>query len=108
MATSRSLAERINDLQQRQAQLREQERVLKARKNTEERKADTHRKIMVGATVESVLGRPIEQEELPKLLRYLHDQENRGRYFSRAMNEECNQKLHDDGYDEDDNERSQI
>ena len=87
MSTTRSLSERIEELQRRQAQLHEQERLLKARKSVADRKADAHRKIVIGATVESVLGRQIQEEELPKLFHYLHDQENRGRYFSRAMNE---------------------
>lgn len=87
MSTTRSLSERIEELQLRQAQLHEQERQLKARKSMEDRKADAHRKIVIGSAVESVLGRHIQEEELPKLFHYLHDQENRGKYFSRAMNE---------------------
>ena len=86
MAKARSLSTRIEELQKRQAELHEIEKQLKARKSVEDRKADAHRKIEVGATVESVLGRPIRHEELNKLFCYLRDQEKRGQYFSRAMN----------------------
>ena len=86
MTKARSLSTRIEELQKRQAELHEIEKQLRARKSIEDRKADAHRKIEVGATVESVLGRPIQHNELDKLFFYLRDQENRGQYFSRAMN----------------------
>ena len=41
-----------------------------------------------GASVESVLGRPIEKDDLPNLIKFLEDQENRGRWFSKAMNKD--------------------
>ena len=62
-----------------------------ATRPTEERLADIDKKMeqlkaQKRATVEKVLGRPIEQEELPKLLNFLKQQEERGQYFSKAMN----------------------
>ena len=44
--------------------------------------------IEIGASVESVLGRPIEKNDLPNLIKFLEDQENRGRWFSKAMNKD--------------------
>jgi len=35
-----------------------------------------------------VLGRPIEKDDLPNLIKFLEDQENRGRWFSKAMNKD--------------------
>jgi hypothetical protein len=42
--------------------------------------------IEIGAAVESVLNRPIEHDELPKLIDFLKTQEQRGHFFSKAMN----------------------
>ncbi|MCC8101202.1 MAG: hypothetical protein LIP11_02750 [Clostridiales bacterium] len=41
-----------------------------------------------GGAVESVLGRPIEEDELPKLIAFLQRQERNGKYFSKAMQAE--------------------
>lgn len=81
-----SIDERIAKLQEKQKQLKAQEKALKAKQSAEERKKRTKRLIEVGATVESVLGRPIEQFDLPKLKEFLEQQEKRGNYFSKAMN----------------------
>lgn len=70
----------------RKEQLNQQVKQLKARKSQEERKARTKRLIEIGASVESVLGRPIEHDELPKLIDFLKTQEQRGHFFSKAMN----------------------
>lgn len=58
---------------------------LRHRENEKERKARTKRLIEIGASVESVLGRPIEKEDLPKLIAFLKTQEERGQFFSKAM-----------------------
>lgn len=81
-----SIDERIAKLQEKQKQLKAQEKALKAKQSAEERKKRTKRLIEIGATVENVLGRPIEQSDLPKLKEFLEQQENRGNYFSKAMN----------------------
>lgn len=86
-------AEEINQLkeqldQEKKEQLNQQVKQLKARKSQEERKARTKRLIEIGASVESVLGRPIEKDDLPNLIKFLEDQENRGRWFSKAMNKD--------------------
>ena len=54
-------------------------------KASDERKKRTKRLIEVGAAVESVLKQPIEKEDLPKLIHFLEQQEERGNYFSKAM-----------------------
>ena len=65
------------------------ERLEKLKKQKEELKAKekklTKRLIEVGAAVESVLKQPIEKEDLPKLINFLEQQEERGNYFSKAM-----------------------
>lgn len=81
----KSLDNRISELQTKISQLKAQEKALKARKTEQERKARTKRLIEIGATVESVLGRPITKEDLPNLKRFLQEQEDRGNFFSNAM-----------------------
>lgn len=80
-----SIEERIAKLQERQSQLKAQEKALKAKQSGAERKARTKRLIEIGGAVESVLGQPISKEDLPKLIKFLKDQEERGHYFSQAM-----------------------
>ena len=41
--------------------------------------------IEVGAAVESVLGKAIEKDDIPKLIGFLNKQEQNGKYFSTAM-----------------------
>ena len=83
-----SIEERIEKLEEKKEQLNQQVKQLKARKSQEERKARTKRLIEIGASVESVLGRPIEHDELPKLIDFLESQERRGQFFSKAMNKD--------------------
>lgn len=88
MAKRKTTSEMIEAKAQKISELEAQKKHLEARKREEDRKARTKRLIEVGAEVESVLGCPIEREDLPKLRRFLQDQEARGRYFSRAMDRE--------------------
>lgn len=83
--TETSIEERIAKLQKRQSQLKAQEKALKAKQSQAERKKRTKRLIEIGGAVESVLGQPIEKEDLPKLISFLRHQEERGGYFSKAM-----------------------
>ena len=83
-----TIDERIEKLEEKKEQLNQQVKQLKARKSQEERKARTKRLIEIGAAVESVLGRPIEHDELPKLIDFLKTQEQRGHFFSKAMNKD--------------------
>jgi TusA-related sulfurtransferase len=44
----------------------------------------------IGGAVESVLGAPIEKEDIPKLIGFLKRQEANGKFFSKAMQKEVN------------------
>lgn len=77
--------ERLLELQQQIEKLKKKEKLIKARQSEMERKIRTKRLIEVGSTVESVLKRPIEKEDLPKLKMFLEEQEKRGNFFSKAF-----------------------
>ena len=62
-----------------------QKRELKKRQKKIENRKRTHRLCQIGGAVESVLGAPIEEEDIPKLISFLKKQEANGNYFSRAM-----------------------
>ena len=62
-----------------------QKKELLKRKKAEESKKRTHRLCQVGGAVESVLGSPIEEEDIPKLIGFLKKQEANGKFFSKAM-----------------------
>lgn len=81
----RTIEEQIKALEEREQVLKARKQELLAKDKERKRKARTHRLIEVGGAVESVLGRPIEHEELPKLIAFLQEQESRGHYFSKAM-----------------------
>lgn len=72
--------EMLEKLKQYQAQRKQLER-----RKKEERKIRTHRLIQIGGAVESVLGRGVTEEDVPKLIAFLKKQETNGRYFSKAM-----------------------
>ena len=76
----------IQELKQQEAQRKQ----LLKRQKEEERKIRTHRLIEIGAAVESVLGRCIEIEEIPKLIAFLNRQEANGKFFSKAMQKNPN------------------
>ena len=76
---------RIEKLAQELKRYEAQKKHLEKRRKEEERKIRTHRLIEIGAAVESVLGRCIELEEIPKLIAFLNKQEANGKFFSKAM-----------------------
>ena len=65
--------------------LKEQIKELEKKQAEENRRKRNHRLIEVGAAVESVLGRAIEKDDIPKLIGFLNKQEQNGKYFSTAM-----------------------
>ena len=67
-----------------------QRKELEKRKKAEESKKRTHRLCQIGGAVESVLGCPIEEKDIPKLIVFLKRQEANGRFFSKAMQKETN------------------
>ena len=92
MASKKSYDERIEELRKKQEQLKAQERALRKRASAEERKKRTKRLIEIGGAVESVLKKSlgedegiIEKEDLPALISFLQNQEERGQYFSKAI-----------------------
>lgn len=92
MSSKRTLEERMTDKQKQLDEMlekakayQEQLKVLQAKKKAEDRRIRTHRLIEIGAVCESVLGCTIEKEDLPKLMEWLQSQEDKGRYFSRAL-----------------------
>lgn len=82
---SLSYEEKLKELDQKMEQLKARKRDLAARHSKEERKKRTKRLIEIGATVESVLGHPIEHDDLKKLEKFLRSQDERGNYFTHAM-----------------------
>ena len=93
MASKRTLDERIqekdNIMQQlldRAKQYEAQIKQLEKRKKEEERKARTHRLIVIGGVVSSVLDRDFVDGDDMRLMNFLKQQERNGNYFSKAMN----------------------
>lgn len=84
----RSYDERIEELRKRREQLIAQERDLTKRHNAEERKRRTRRLIEIGGITESVLGRPLTDQDKVRFAYFLKLQEQRGNFFSKAMNED--------------------
>jgi hypothetical protein len=83
----KTIEEQIKALEEKEQSLKAQKMQLQAKQREQEKKARTHRLIEVGGAVESVLGRPIEKEEIPKLIAFLKAQEDRGQFLSKALNE---------------------
>ena len=93
--STKSYEERLLEMERREQESLEkakkyaaQKRELQKRQKAEESKKRTHRLCVIGGAVESVLGCPIEEEDIPKLIGFLKRQEANGRYFSKAMRKE--------------------
>ena len=82
------LAKREQESLEKAKQYAAQKRELEKRKKAEESKNRTHRLCQIGGAVESVLGCPIEEDDLPKLIGFLKRQETNGKFFSKAMQKE--------------------
>lgn len=100
--STKSYEERLLEMEKREQKSLEQakryaaqKRELQKRQKAEENKKRTHRLCVVGGAVESVLGCPIEEEDIPKLIGFLKRQEANGRYFSKAMQKEQVPKAED-------------
>lgn len=92
MAATRPIDERIEEKMnkeqeylQKAKQYGAQVKKLEQQKKAQERKIRNHRLIQLGAEVESVLKRPVEEEDVERLRIFLHQQEQRGGYFTKAM-----------------------
>ena len=93
--STKSYEERVLEMERREQESLEkakkyaaQKRELQKRQKAEESKKRTHRLCVIGGAVESVLGCPIEEEDIPKLIGGLKRQASNGRYFSKAMQKE--------------------
>ena len=92
MSTKKNYGERLEGLKKKIDELRAQERILQHKQAEADRKQRTKRLIELGAAVESVLrdslgedGGKITKEDLPALINFLRQQEERGCYFSKAI-----------------------
>jgi hypothetical protein len=81
------------------AKLQAREKLLASKDRVQERKARTKRLIEIGAVVEKVYGDSIEKELLPYLEKFLSGQNERGNYFSNAL-DEGKKKLQNSSSDE--------
>lgn len=86
MGEKRTIDERISELQEKQKKLKAEEKKLKAQQSAEKRKVRTKHLIELGGAVLSVLGREYEDGDVDRLIAFLKQQDNRGNYFSKAMN----------------------
>lgn len=79
------MSKTIEQLDEDIAKLKKRKQRLINQEKQKERKARTRRLIQIGGAVESVLGHPIDEKDIPLLIKFLKTQEDRGNYFSRAM-----------------------
>lgn len=85
MGKRKTAIEQLENLNKKQEQMKAQEKLLKQRIAEENRKARTKRLIQIGAEVESVYGKPIEDEKLIRLRKFLQEQEFRGAFLTKAL-----------------------
>lgn len=66
-------------------QIKEQKKALEKRRKEADRKARTHRLIVIGGIAEKALGREFVDGDEELFEKFLYGQESRGGYYSRAM-----------------------
>ncbi|MBO5362588.1 MAG: relaxasome subunit MobC [Prevotella sp.] len=91
MATKKSYEEKLAELQEKQKQLKAQEKKIKAQQSQEERKKRTKHLIEMGGAIYSVLGDNYQEGDVERLIAFLKKQDERGRFFTKAMRETTNQ-----------------
>ncbi len=84
-AEKKTYEQRIAELQEKQKQLKEQERKIRAQMSAEERKKRTKHLIEIGGAVYSVLGDSYQEGDVEKLIAFLKQQNQRGNFFTTAM-----------------------
>ena len=89
----RSFEERLEEIERQESralkmvnQYKERRKALEKRQSDEKRKERTHRLIQIGGAAEKVLGRPFEEEDVDRFLRFLYVQEKNGKFYTAAMN----------------------
>ena len=85
MATRKTAEERLQELKEREEQLKKQKQKLQAQISQEKRKRETRLKIQIGGIVQKYLGRPLVDGDIERLAAFIKGQEDRGQYFTRAM-----------------------
>ena len=78
------------ELEKKRMQLKAKQRELNKSIMERNRRDRAHRLIEIGAAVESVYGSEISHDEIKLLIAYLKDQEDRGRFFSKALGKDSN------------------
>ncbi len=82
----KSYEEQLAELEKKQEELKEAKKQLIAKHKKDERKKDTHEKILLGASVKAVLGRPYIKGDEQRLKEFLEKQDRNGNFFTNAMN----------------------
>ena len=77
--------ERLAELQEKQKQLKEQEKRLASQISAKKRKERTRHLIEIGGAVYSVLGREFQEGDVNRLIAFLKAQDMRGNFFTKAM-----------------------
>lgn len=88
MAERKTLEEQLASLQEKKNKINEEERRLKAKISEQKRKERTKHLIETGGIIYSILGREYKDGDNERLAAFLKSQENRGEFFSKAMNGE--------------------
>ncbi len=78
--------EEIRKATERLKQIQNQKRNLEKQQREKERKERTRRLIIIGGIAEKALGREFVPEDAERFEKFLYGQENRGGYYSKAMN----------------------
>ncbi len=81
-------AERKAALNEKKEQILAQLRKLNALDAKAERKARNHRLIQIGAEVEKVYGKPLEENQIAKFAAFLQNQQERGQWLTKALDAE--------------------
>lgn len=100
MPSKKSFDERIAELNskaqtafEKGKQYEAQKRNLEKRKKAEERKRRNHLLIEIGAVVESLMDRPVQEGDDLRLLNFLKKQEANGQFFTKAMGKSMTQEF---------------
>lgn len=74
-----------SELEAKKKQIQERKKKIVAQQKTEERKKRTRNLIQMGGAIYSVLGDDFREGDVERLIAFLKAQEQRGCYFSKAM-----------------------
>ena len=86
MPKKKSFDEQIAALTQEEEEIKKKLKEIRAKKKNEERKNRTKHLIQAGGIIYSILDREYIDGDLDRLAAFLKSQEERGKYFSKAMN----------------------